>query len=135
MLAEHTNGVWSSYLWLGGELIGLVRNNQLYYVHGDHLGRPEIVTNSAKAVVWRAKNYHSDRAVTLDSIGGLNLGFPGQYFDAESALWNNGFRDYDSALGRYIQSDPIGLAGGLNTYAYALANPVKLTDPFGLHVT
>nr|WP_162259070.1 RHS repeat-associated core domain-containing protein [Lysobacter sp. Root916] len=132
LMSEYTNGAWHRYIWLGSEPIALQRNNQIFFIHNDHLLRPELVTDSAKAVQWRAKNYHSDRGVVLDNIGGLNLGFPGQYFDAESGLWHNGYRDYDSRLGRFVQSDPIGLAGGLNTYSYAGGNPVSWTDPRGL---
>ncbi|MDG4552466.1 MAG: RHS repeat-associated core domain-containing protein, partial [Candidatus Contendobacter sp.] len=61
----------------------------------------------------------------------LNLRFPGQYYDAESGLHYNYMRDYDPQTGRYIQSDPIGLAEGINTYAYALANPIKYIDANG----
>jgi RHS repeat-associated protein len=43
----------------------------------------------------------------------------------------NYFRDYDPAVGRYVQSDPIGLLGGINTYSYALQQPVHLADPTG----
>lgn len=46
----------------------------------------------------------------------------------------NYFRDYDPSIGRYTQSDPIGLQGGLNTYTYAYDDPANLTDPKGLYV-
>ncbi|MGH8568560.1 MAG: RHS repeat-associated core domain-containing protein [Gammaproteobacteria bacterium] len=62
----------------------------------------------------------------------VNLRFPGQYFDAETGLHYNYFRDYDPSLGRYVQSDRIGLAGGLNTYAYTANNPITYADPRGL---
>jgi RHS repeat-associated protein len=60
-----------------------------------------------------------------------NLRFPGQYYDAETGLNQSWDRDYDPQIGRYIQSDPVGLAGGLGTYAYAFNQPTSLTDPTG----
>ena len=59
---------------------------------------------------------------------------PGQYYDAETGLDYNHMRDYDSVTGRYVESDPIGLQGGMNTYAYALSNPIRYADPAGLQV-
>jgi RHS repeat-associated protein len=133
LLAQTTPTGWKSYLWLGSELVGVVQPTEtLSYVHTDHLGRPEVATNAARQSVWKAVNGSYHRTVTLDSIGGIVLGFPGQIWDEDTDTWYNGFRDYDPYLGRYIQSDPIGLAGGLNTYAYVGGNPVNFIDPLGL---
>jgi RHS repeat-associated protein len=111
---------------------------QLYFVHTDHLDTPRVITNQAQQVVWRwdhAEPFGADPANGNPSGLGafeFNPRLPGQYFDKETNLHYNYFRDYDPAIGRYIQSDPVGLNGGVNTYAYVYDNPLRFTDPFGL---
>jgi len=61
-----------------------------------------------------------------------NLRFPGQVFDGQAGLHYNTFRDFDPAVGRYVESDPLGLDAGLNTYVYVASNPLDWLDPTGL---
>jgi RHS repeat-associated protein len=104
-----------------------------YYVHNDHQGTPQVVTNQVKAVVFMA-NYQPFGKLNPGQTNSIELysRFPGQYLDSETGLYYNYFRDYDPSIGRYIESDPIGLGGGINTYAYVEGNPVKSIDPKGL---
>jgi RHS repeat-associated protein len=84
--------------------------------------------------VWAADYEPFGKATITTNIIDSNTRFPGQYADEESGLHYNYFRDYDPETGRYIESDPIGLAGGLNTYAYVKVNPLRYTDQYGLQI-
>jgi RHS repeat-associated protein len=103
----------------------------IYYIHTDHLGTPRLITNQAGQVLWRWDNSEPFGDSLPNGSITFNLRFAGQYFDAETGLHYNYFRDYDPASGRFIESDPIGLLGGINTYLYAI-DPLTQTDPWGL---
>jgi len=130
----------AQYLWLGNMPIGVIQSGQVYAIHTDHLTTPRAVINSQGTTVWRWESLDQPFGESLadeDPDGDgvtfeFNLRFPGQYFDEETGLHYNYFRDYDPTTGRYIQSDPIGLDGGINTYAYVASSPLMLTDPEGL---
>jgi len=111
---------------------------QLLYIHADHLNTPRLVTSGSGTPVWRwdqtepfGDNLPNEDPDGNSILGHLPLRFPGQYFDKETGLAYNMARDYDLGLGRYIQSDPIGLMGGLNLYAYVEGNPLGNADPSG----
>lgn len=120
-------------------LTGAAHGQTLYYIHPDHLGTPRLIADEAGTTVWRWDNREPFglSAPNEDADGNgqpltFNLRFPGQYYDRETGTFYNGFRDYDPQTGRYIQSDPIGLDGGINTYGYVGGNPNNRIDPFGL---
>lgn len=137
LLAEYQSPQWTDYVRLNGRVVAIMMGGAVYSVHTDQVGRPEVVTNADQATIWQAENLAFDRTVTTSGIT-LNLGFPGQYFDSEAGswgIWHNGYRDYAASPyfgGRYLESDPIGLSGGVNTYSYTVADPVNSIDPYGL---
>jgi len=103
------------------------------YLHTDHLETPVLGTDKAGMQTWRAvREAFGDTKVDVNSEITMNLRFAGQYFDWESGLHQNYFRDYRPRVGRYLQRDPIGLDGGLNPYVYAEADPLSRIDSFGL---
>jgi len=109
--------------------------NGLYYVHNDHLGTPQTITDQQQQIVWQANYDPFGKATLLVNTLENNVRFPGHYFDVETSLDYNYFRYYDPEVGRYITSDPIGLAGGINTCSYVSSNPLSNVDPTGLDVT
>ncbi len=123
------------YIYFNNQPVAFIANSTIYYIHTDHLNTPQVVTDQNQQVVWMG-DYQpfgklTDTNSETNSIE-LYSRFPGQYLDSETGLYYNYFRDYDPSIGRYIQSDPIGLNGGMNTYAYVGGNPHKYSDPLGL---
>ena len=113
----------------------------IYPVLSDHLGTPRKVLDPVTGFTrwdWDAKEPFGMQAPNENPASAgvfkLDARFPGQRFDAETGLYHNGFRDYHAGLGRYVQSDPLGLEAGWNTYAYVGGSPMGAIDPFGLDV-
>ena len=105
-------------VWLGNLPVAvLIPGKTPFYIAPDQLGAPHQIANAARATVWHWDHDPFGNGAPTGSLA-YNLRFPGQYYDKETGLHQNGFRDYDPTTGRYIQSDPIGLAGGVNTYGY-----------------
>lgn len=128
------------HVWLGDKPVAVISGatGVLLHVLSDHLDTPRQLVSGSLQLRWAWDNADpfGNSAPNQSPQGfaafGYNLRFPGQYYDSESGLHYNVNRDYDPKLGRYYGSDPIGLAGGLNTYGYVGANPVGAVDPSGL---
>ena len=138
LIAEHDGGTGAAlreYMYIGLTPVGYVdhsgANPVLYYMHTDQVMRPRKLTDASKAVVWDrvATPFGEEHSVT-GSLTQL-LEFPGQTNDSETGLFQNWHREYDPSFGRYVQSDPIGLIGGVNTYAYVKGNPLRYIDQTG----
>lgn len=106
---------------------------ETFYYLSDHLNAPLKLIDRQAAIAWDA-DYEPFGKVTLRTEQVIQpLRRPGQYDDPETGFYDNWFRPYDPTTGRYIQSDPIGLRGGLSTYGYAYQNPLIYVDPLGLY--
>jgi RHS repeat-associated protein len=126
-----------------------VTTTTVYYIYSDQIDTPRVITRATdNKMVWRWDGadpfglfYPIENPSALAATPAItyaqpaftfNNRFPGQTYDKESGLHYNLNRDYDPYLGRYIESDPIGLRGGINTYGYVLGNPDFYTDTDGL---
>ena len=134
----------AEYVWMDDTLVGVLKSHDgttYQFVETDVLGTPRAIINPATNVtIWRWKL--TDTAFGEHSADGnpdgnaaiytFNLRYPGQYFDGLANINYNYLRDYDATVGRYVESDPIGLEGGINTYAYVTDNPLGFSDRLGL---
>jgi RHS repeat-associated protein len=131
-------------VWMGDVPVATLQPNgtggiNIYYIHTDQLNAPRKITQpSSNSIVWRWDTDPFGTVAPNQNPSGLgtfiyNLRFPGQYYQAETGLNYNYFRDYDPQTGRYIESDPIGLGGGSDsTYEYAEQSPISASDRLGL---
>lgn len=133
-------------IWLGDYPIAMTSAHgtgfpDLAYIQPDHLGAPRVVIDSVRNVsIWEWSNEgeaFGNQIPNEDPDGdgttfSLTLRFPGQQATEGTGMFYNYLRDYDPAIGRYAQSDPIGLSGGINTYSYVGGDPASFIDPLGL---
>jgi RHS repeat-associated protein len=110
---------------------------EIFFIEGDQINTAREITDEFGALVWAADADAFGVNLPDENPAGkgaftYNQRFPGQYFDKETGLHYNYYRDFDPQTGRYVQSDPIGLEGGINTYAYVSSNPLSEIDPLGL---
>ncbi len=141
-VGEYTDALetFQETVFFGDTPVAVVTDGNTYNIYSDHLNTPRLVSNSVdNSIVWRwdsADPFGADAPIEISTASGnpfrYNMRFPGQTFDGETGLHYNYFRDYDPQTGRYLQSDPIGLEGGINTYLYVGGNPLSWTDPSGL---
>ena len=144
---DHTGNLIQETIWLDDLPIATLRPTgtgnptpiAVYYVHADHLGSPRAVTQpSDDAILWRWDNdepfgnNQANESPTGQGNFRYDLRFPGQQYDTETSTHYNYFRDYDPGIGRYLQSDPIGLEADLNTYSYVGSSPLIAIDKLGL---
>jgi RHS repeat-associated protein len=153
--AQTSWGQSARYVYLptasGPMPVAAILANKHYAIQSDHLNTPRRLIQSDGQVAWQwaysafgdekptiAKNRFANTELnqsfgttTVPAVT-FNLRYPGQYFDQETNLHYNYHRSYSATLGRYTQSDPIGLDGGWNRFAYSNQNPLSFTDPLGL---
>ena len=126
-------------LWNGQQLRTpqAFAKEEIAFYQCDHLGTPQELTDHEGGIAWSASYKAWGEAKQAISEAGRKAGFrnpirfQGQYFDDETGLHYNRYRYYDPRSGRFVSSDPIGRAGGLNFHQYT-PNPIEWIDPLGL---
>jgi RHS repeat-associated protein len=136
-LGEYSQGITSATetVYLGDQPVAVLTSQGSFYVLADQVNAPLILAQPDGTTVWDWRNrdpFGNNVPVASPAISTYDHRFPGQVADVETGLFYNYFRDYDPQTGRYVQSDPIGLRGGINTYAYVGGDPIGYADPRGL---
>jgi RHS repeat-associated protein len=131
LLAESngaTGAAQTEYVWFDDMPLALVTGGNLYFLHSDQLNTPQKATDISRNLAWDivARPFGQTEQQTFPPLS--NLRFPGQYFDSESGLAQNWFRDYDPSIGRYIESDPVGIS-----YDYSDPTILAAIDPFPIY--
>jgi RHS repeat-associated protein len=122
----------AEYVYLGDNLLSMIRQGNTHYFHNNNLGTPQVLTDVSGNVVWKALyNPFGMAQITVQTVENP-FRLPGQYYDSETGLHYNYFRYYHPKIGRYLTPDPIGLQGGINLWTYVAGNPVNGVDPKGL---
>ncbi|MEX1826807.1 RHS repeat-associated core domain-containing protein [Luteibacter sp. CQ10] len=135
LVSEVSGSTRRDYIAVAGIPLAVADGASLGFITADGLGSPRAVTSSTGAVVWNwpyATNPFGENRPVSSTGYVLNLRLPGQYADGEAGLKYNLNRSFDAATGRYLQSDPAGLAAGLDTYGYVSSSPLIASDVLGL---
>ena len=130
---DSSGNVINEYIYFGLRPVAVNNGGNISIVHTDYLGTPRYVTDSSNNVLWKWENLDPYGSNIAQGTLEFNLRFAGQYYDSESGLHYNMFRSYDPSSKRYMQSDPMGLNVGWNTYNYVGRNPLSNIDPLGLN--
>ena len=138
VIAEYdaAGNLTNEYVYLDNRPVALLRSSNLYYIYTDHLNTPRAITDTANNLQWTWENKEAfGNNLPNEVIAGFKFNFrlPGQYFDSETNLNYNIHRDYNPVWGRYMSSDPLGLAAGINTYGYVSGNSLVFSDKLGLN--
>lgn len=131
-IIEESGSTTVDYVFLDDSLLAKIENGTNSYVHVDHLGTPTKMTDEQKQLIWEISVMPFGEIFNISGMTSNHFRFPGQYYDQETGLNYNYFRDYNPSIGRYAEADPIGLYGGINLFVYVSSNPQNGIDIFGL---
>ncbi|RJR19142.1 MAG: hypothetical protein C4581_05430 [Nitrospiraceae bacterium] len=155
LIAESSSSgtIKAEYIFINGQPMAKIEGDNIYYYHNDHLGTPVMMTDSSGQVVWQGEFLPFGEELSISGSVTNNLRFPGQYYDEETGLKQNWFRDYKADVGRYVTFDPLLSSGSQsalstcqqttlpinltiplksNPFAYVEGNPINFVDPRGL---
>ncbi|OGH08154.1 MAG: hypothetical protein A2W22_06230 [Candidatus Levybacteria bacterium RBG_16_35_11] len=147
--STRTGNIKAEYVYLNGSPLAKIESNNIYYYHDDHLGTPMLMTDSSGSIIWQGEYLPFGEPLSITGTITNNLRFPGQYYDAETGLHQNHFRDYKTEVGRYLTPDPsltpmanhnipcllnqhLQNPQALNLFIYTANNSINFIDPLGL---